>query len=345
MKTSDFSFDLPPELIAQTPLPQRDASRLMVLDKATGAVSHRSFHDLPQLLTPGDCLIMNDSRVLPARLLGSRLHADGTPGGASEVLLLNDRGDNLWECLVRPGRKLHRGARVSFGEGALIGEIEEELPDGGRLIRFRYEGIFLELLDKLGEMPLPPYIKTQLRDRERYQTVYARAVGSAAAPTAGLHFTKELMTRLQSVGIAIGYVTLHVGLGTFRPVKEEDVLDHRMHSEYCILPLETAELINRTRERGGRVVAVGTTSCRTMESWAPDSGPMEAHSGWTDIFIYPGYSFKVTDALITNFHLPESTLLMLVSALAGREHILEAYRQAVAQRYRFFSFGDAMLIL
>ena len=345
MKTHDFYFDLPQELIAQTPLRQRDASRLLCLDKSTGAWSHRRFYELPELLQPGDCLIMNDSRVLPARLLGSRVLSDGSLGGACEVLLLIDRGDNIWECLVRPGKKLRPGARVSFGrEGELLGEIVDEVEGGNRLIRFSYQGIFLEVLERLGRMPLPPYIKESLQDQERYQTVYARVTGSAAAPTAGLHFTPELLQQIRDAGVETGYVTLHVGLGTFRPVKEEEITDHDMHSEYCVIPQETADLINRTRERGGRVVCVGTTSCRTVESWAAADGHMEAAAGWTNIFIYPGYRFKATDALITNFHLPESTLIMLVSALAGREHILAAYQEAVRQRYRFFSFGDAMFI-
>lgn len=340
MKTHDFYFDLPPELIAQTPLERRDGSRLLVLDKSTGAVEHRHFYDLPEYLHPGDCLILNNSRVLPARLLGHRLPG----GGACEILLLIDRGDNVWECLVRPGKKLRMGARVSFGDGELTAEIVEELPDGNRLVRFEYEGIFLEVLERLGKMPLPPYIKEELQDQERYQTVYSKVNGSAAAPTAGLHFTQELLERVQTMGVKVGYVTLHVGLGTFRPVKEEEITDHAMHSEYCVIPQETAELINETRKNGGRVICVGTTSCRTLESHAAEDGTMTASAGWTDIFIYPGYRFKVTDALITNFHLPESTLIMLVSALAGREHILNAYRQAVEERYRFFSFGDAMFI-
>ena len=340
MKTQDFYFDLPPELIAQTPIVKRDASRLLVLPKEEGEVAHRHFYDLTDYLRPGDCLILNDSRVLPARLLGQRLPG----GGACEVLLLIDRGDNVWECLVRPGKRLRRGARVSFGDGKLKGEIVDELPDGNRLVKFEYEGIFLEVLDALGKMPLPPYIKAELQDRERYQTVYSRVVGSAAAPTAGLHFTPELLEKVQEMGVSLGYVTLHVGLGTFRPVKEENILDHDMHSEYCVIPPETAELINRTKANGGRVICVGTTSCRTIESWAGEDGHMEPSAGWTKIFIYPGYRFKVLDGLITNFHLPESTLLMLVSALAGRERVLEAYKEAVAEQYRFFSFGDAMLI-
>ena len=345
MKTHDFYYDLPPELIAQTPIEHRDASRLMALDKETGKWEHRHFFELSLLLRPGDCLIMNDSRVLPARLLGSRVRADGTLGGACEVLLLIDRGDNVWECLVRPGKKLRAGAKVSFGEaGELTGEIVGEVEGGNRLVRFAYQGIFLEVLERLGKMPLPPYIKAELQDRERYQTVYSRVTGSAAAPTAGLHFTKELMEEVRAMGVNIGYVTLHVGLGTFRPVKEEEITDHDMHSEYCVVPQETADLINRTRAAGGRVICVGTTSCRTIESWAEEDGHMKARAGWTNIFIYPGCRFKVMDALITNFHLPESTLIMLVSALAGREHVLAAYEEAVRERYRFFSFGDAMFI-
>lgn len=344
LKTHDFYFDLPEELIAQTPLQQRDSSRLLVLDKHTGEVHHGHFFDILDELREGDCLIMNDSRVLPARLLGSRVHDDGTLGGACEVLLLIDRGDRVWECLVRPGKKLRTGAKVSFGGGELTGEIVGEVEGGNRLIRFSFEGIFLEVLERLGQMPLPPYIKEHLEDRERYQTVYSKHNGSAAAPTAGLHFTRELMDKIAAKGVSIGYVTLHVGLGTFRPVKEDDITDHDMHSEYCTIPQETADLINRTKANGGRVVCVGTTSCRTLESWANEDGSMEAKAGWTNIFIYPGYRFKVLDALITNFHLPESTLIMLVSALAGREHVLDAYRIAVKEKYRFFSFGDAMFI-
>ncbi len=340
MKTSDFYYDLPEELIAQTPIQQRDTSRLMTLDKTTGAVGHHHFYDLPGFLRKGDCLILNNSRVLPARLLGQRLPG----GGACEVLLLIDRGEKTWECLVRPGRKMRTGAKLSFGEGALTAEVVGELEDGNRLVRFDYEGIFLEVLERLGKMPLPPYIKEELQDRERYQTVYSKVVGSAAAPTAGLHFTPELLRKIEDMGVGIGYVTLHVGLGTFRPVKEEDILDHEMHSEYCVIPQETADLINRTKAAGGRVVCVGTTSCRTIESWAKEDGTMEAKAGWTNIFIYPGYKFKVLDALVTNFHLPESTLIMLISALAGKENVLAAYREAVEERYRFFSFGDAMFI-
>lgn len=340
MKTSEFYYDLPQELIAQTPIEKRDSSRLMTLDRRTGGTAHRRFHDLPELLNPGDCLILNDSRVLPARLLGRRLPG----GGACEVLLLTDKGDNVWECLVRPGRKLRRGARMIFGDGALTAEVAEEAADGNRLIRFTYQGIFLEVLERLGRMPLPPYIKEELQDQERYQTVYSRVLGSAAAPTAGLHFTRPLLEEIAAKGVGIGYVTLHVGLGTFRPVKEETVEDHAMHSEFCTIPPETAELINRTRADGARCICVGTTSCRTLESWAAEDGHMEPKSGWTGIYIYPGYRFKVTDGLVTNFHLPESTLIMLVSAFAGREATLAAYREAVRERYRFFSFGDAMFL-
>ena len=340
MKTSDFDYALPPELIAQTPSERRDHSRLLCLDKTTGDFSHHHFYDLPDFLRPGDCLILNDSRVLPARLLGRRLPG----GGACEVLLLIDRGESVWECIVRPGKHLRAGAKLSFGDGELTAEVTEVLPDGNRLVKFSYEGIILEVLERLGKMPLPPYIKAELSDRERYQTVYSRVNGSAAAPTAGLHFTPELLEKIAAMGVKLGYVTLHVGLGTFRPVKEDELEDHAMHSEYCTVPEETATLINETKARGGRVICVGTTSCRTVESWAKADGTMEASAGWTDIYIYPGYRFKVTDALVTNFHLPQSTLLMLVSALAGREHILAAYEEAVRERYRFFSFGDAMFI-
>ena len=340
MKTSDFYYDLPPELIAQTPLEKRDESRLLCLDKATGEWSHHHFFELPDFLRAGDCLILNNSRVLPARLLGRRLPG----GGACEVLLLQDKGDKVWECLVRPGKHLREGARVSFGDGELTAEIAEVLPDGNRLVRFDYNGIFLEVLERLGKMPLPPYIKEELQDQERYQTVYSKVNGSAAAPTAGLHFTPELLERIAAKGVGVGYVTLHVGLGTFRPVKEDEIEQHDMHSEYCTIPQETADLINRTKANGGRVICVGTTSCRTIESWAGEDGTMTATGGWTNIYIYPGYRFKVMDALVTNFHLPESTLIMLVSALAGREHVLAAYEEAVRERYRFFSFGDAMFI-
>ena len=340
MKTSDFYYDLPQELIAQTPLDKRDTSRLMTLDRVTGAVEHHHFYELPDFLNPGDCLILNNSRVLPARLLGQRLPG----GGACEILLLIDRGDKVWECLVRPGKKLRPGARVSFGNGELTAEIVGEVEGGNRLVRFDYEGIFLEVLERLGKMPLPPYIKEELQDQERYQTVYSKVLGSAAAPTAGLHFTPELLEKIASKGIGIGYVTLHVGLGTFRPVKEEEITDHEMHSEFCTIPQETADLINRTKAGGGRCICVGTTSCRTLESWAAEDGHMEAKAGWTNIYIYPGYHFKVMDGLVTNFHLPESTLIMLVSAFAGREHVLAAYAEAGKERYRFFSFGDAMFL-
>ena len=341
MKTHDFYFDLPQELIAQTPIERRDASRLLVLDKETGAWEHRHFFDLPEYLHPGDCLILNDSRVLPARLLGQRLPG----GGACEVLLLIDRGDKTWECLVRPGKKMRKGAKLSFGDGQLTAEVTEELPGGNRLVRFDYEGIFLEVLDRLGKMPLPPYIKEELQDRERYQTVYSKVVGSAAAPTAGLHFTKELLEKVQAMGVGIGYVTLHVGLGTFRPVKVDDVTQHHMHSEHYWVSQEAADLINEAKRTGHRVIAVGTTSCRTLESaYIPGKGLRECSDN-TDIFIYPGYQWKCIDALITNFHLPESTLIMLVSALYGYEKTMAAYKVAVEEHYRFFSFGDAMLIL
>ena len=339
MKTSDFDFYLPEELIAQTPLERRDTSRLLTLDKVTGETGHYHFYDLPQFLKPGDCLVLNNSRVLPARLIGHR-----PTGGVCEVLLLSDKGDNVWKCLVRPGRKLRTGAQVIFGNGELTATIEAEESDGNRLVRFHYQGIFLEILEHLGKMPLPPYIKAELQDNERYQTVYSKVMGSAAAPTAGLHFTPELLQTIQDMGVSICYVTLHVGLGTFRPVKAEDIQDHEMHSEFCQISQETADTINRTRANGGRVICVGTTSCRTVESFAEEDGTMRARSGWTNIFIYPGYRFKVLDALITNFHLPQSTLIMLVSALAGREHVLAAYEEAVKERYRFFSFGDAMFI-
>lgn len=340
MKTSDFNFELPPELIAQTPIEKRDSSRLLLLNKETGETEHKHFYDLPAYLRPGDCLVLNDSRVLPARLIGKREPG----GGAVEIVLLIDRGDNVWECLVRPGRKVKPGVRLSFGDGALKAEVVEVKEGGNRLIRFEYEGIFLEILEQLGKMPLPPYIKEELQDAERYQTVYSREVGSAAAPTAGLHFTKKLLAQIESMDVKVCYVTLHVGLGTFRPVKAEDILDHEMHSEFCMISAQTAHIINETKANGGRVICVGTTSCRTIESWANEDGTMKECSGWTNIFIYPGYRFKVLDCLITNFHLPESTLIMLVSALAGREHVLDAYRQAVEQKYRFFSFGDAMFI-
>lgn len=339
MKTSDFFYDLPQELIAQTPLERRDGSRLLTLDKETGAIAHHHFFDLPHFLRPGDCLVLNNSRVLPARLIGHR-----PTGGVVEILLLVDKGGDVWECLVRPGKKLRTGARISFGDGQLQAEITEVLPDGNRLVHFEYNGIFLEVLEELGRMPLPPYIKEELKDQERYQTVYSKVVGSAAAPTAGLHFTPKLLEEIQNKGVNLCYVTLHVGLGTFRPVKEEEITEHEMHSEYCVIPQETADMVNETKRKGGRVICVGTTSCRTLESWANEDGTLTATGGWTNIFIYPGYQFKVMDALVTNFHLPESTLIMLVSALAGREHILDAYKEAVKEKYRFFSFGDAMFI-
>ena len=339
MKTSDFYFDLPPELIAQTPLERRDASRLLALDRDTGQIRHLHFYDLPSLLRPGDCLVLNDSRVLPARLIGRR-----TGGGVCEVLLLTDRGDRVWECLVRPGKKLRPGAEITFGDGALTARVEGVAEGGNRLVRFACEGIFLEILERLGKMPLPPYIKAELEDRERYQTVYSRQAGSAAAPTAGLHFTHELLERIQAMGVRLCYVTLHVGLGTFRPVKAEHIDEHEMHAEYCVIPRETADMVNGTRRAGGRVICVGTTSCRAVESFAAEDGTLSASAGWTKIFIRPGYRFKVLDALVTNFHLPESTLIMLVSALAGRERVLNAYAEAVREKYRFFSFGDAMFI-
>ena len=341
MKTSDFNYQLPEELIAQTPLERRDGSRLMTLDRNTGAWEHHHFYELPDFLNPGDCLILNDSRVLPARLLGQRLPG----GGACEVLLLIDRGEKTWECLVRPGRHMREGAKLSFGNGELTAEVTKVLPDGNRLVRFDYEGIFLEVLEHLGKMPLPPYIKEELQDQERYQTVYSREVGSAAAPTAGLHFTKELLEKIREKGVNEAFVTLHVGIGTFRPVKAEEVTEHHMHSELCMMNAETANMLNETKRNGGRVICVGTTSCRTLESLVNDDGTFEAKSRWTDIFIYPGYTFKAMDGLITNFHLPESTLVMLVSAFAGREHVLNAYEEAVKQLYRFFSFGDAMCIV
>ena len=339
MNKSDFYFDLPEELIAQTPIERRDASRLLHLDKNTGAIEHRHFYDLPEYLRPGDCLVLNDSRVLPARLIGTR-----STGGGVEVVLLRDLGGGDWECLTRPGKKTRPGAELSFGEGELTAEVLKVVEGGKRIIHFNYEGVFLEVLERLGKMPLPPYIKVELEDNERYQNVYSRELGSAAAPTAGLHFTKELLAEIESMGVNICYITLHVGLGTFRPVKTERIEDHEMHSEFCIVPERTARIVTETKKNGGRVVCVGTTSCRTVESFALPDGTLPATSGWTDIFIYPGYKFKCLDALVTNFHLPESTLIMLVSALAGRENILHAYEEAVRERYRFFSFGDAMFI-
>lgn len=339
MKTSDFYYALPEELIAQTPLEKRDASRLLHLNKRTGQMEHRHFFDLPSYLKAGDCLVLNDSRVLPARLIGRR-----ETGGAIEIVLLRDLGDKVWECLTRPGRKTRPGVKLIFGEGALTAEVIDTAEDGNKLLRFSYEGIFLEVLERLGKMPLPPYIKKELSDSERYQTVYSRETGSAAAPTAGLHFTRELLEQLSEQGVKICYLTLHVGLGTFRPVKAEELENHEMHAEFCIIPEKTARLVTETKKAGGRIVSVGTTSCRSLESFAEEDGSLQPGCGWTDIFIYPGYRFKCVDALITNFHLPESTLVMLVSALAGREHILSAYEEAVREKYRFFSFGDAMLI-
>ncbi len=339
VKTHDFWYDLPEELIAQTPLQQRDGSRLLVLNKESGEVSHRHFYDILEYLNPGDCLVMNDSRVLPARLLGHR-----PTGGAVEVLLLRDLGDKKWECLVKPGRKMQVGSQVIFGNGELTATVREVKDDGNRIVEFCYEGIFLEVLERLGKMPLPPYIKEELQDQERYQTVYSREVGSAAAPTAGLHFTQELLEKAREKGVQTAFVTLHVGLGTFRPVKAEEISDHHMHAELCMISGETADILNKTRSAGGRIVCVGTTSCRTLESLAREDGSFGASSKWTEIFIFPGYQFKAMDALITNFHLPESTLVMLVSAFAGREKVLHAYEEAVKERYRFFSFGDAMFI-
>ena len=340
MKTSDFWYDLPEELIAQTPLEKRDTSRLMVLDRNSGKVSHKHFYDIIDYLNPGDCLVMNDSRVLPARLLGHR-----PTGGAVEVLLLRDLGNKKWECLCKPGRKMQVGNEVIFGNGELRAVVTEVKEDGNRIVEFKYEGIFLEVLERLGKMPLPPYIKEELHDQERYQTVYSREVGSAAAPTAGLHFTNELLEKIREKGVKTAFVTLHVGLGTFRPVKAENIMEHHMHSELCMISKETAVILNETKQRGGRVICVGTTSCRTLESLVNEDGSFEEKSKWTEIFIYPGYTFKAMDGLITNFHLPESTLVMLVSAFAGREHVIGAYEEAVKERYRFFSFGDAMTVL
>jgi S-adenosylmethionine:tRNA ribosyltransferase-isomerase len=339
MKRSDFYYDLPEELIAQTPAEKRDMSRLMVLDKKTGEILHRRFCDITEFLRAGDCLVLNNTRVLPARLIGER-----PTGGAVEVVLLRDRGGDVWECLVRPGRKMKTGAAVLFGGGELRGTVTDEIEGGNRLIKFEYEGIFLEVLERLGRMPLPPYIHETLSDPERYQTVYSKEVGSAAAPTAGLHFTRELLDKIREMGVDVQFVTLHVGLGTFRPVKAENIEDHEMHAEYCIISEETASAVNRAKKEGRRIIAVGTTSCRTLESRCSDDGRLEPYAGFTNAFIYPGYKFKCIDGLITNFHLPESTLIMLVSALAGRENILNAYNEAIRERYRFFSFGDAMYI-
>ena len=341
MKTSDFYYDLPKELIAQDPLADRSSSRLLVLDRKSGRISHEIFRSVGDHLDPGDVLVMNDTKVIPARLIGEKRET----GGKAEVLLLKRVSDVTWECLVKPGKRLRKGAEIVFGDGSLKAVIDEELPDGGRIVRFFYDGIFEEVLDRLGQMPLPPYITHRLKDKTRYNTVYAKHDGSAAAPTAGLHFTKELLGELEEKGILPAYVTLHVGLGTFRPVKAENVEDHHMHSEYYEITQETADRIREAKSRGNRVICVGTTSCRTIESASGEDGEIRAGRGWTDIFIYPGYRFRQMDALITNFHLPESTLLMLVSAFAGREKILRAYEEAVRERYRFFSFGDAMLLI
>ena len=340
MNLHDFYYDLPKELIAQDPLTDRASSRLMIMDRKTGEIRHEVFRNIVNYLRPGDCLVLNDTKVIPARLFGSRCDT----GAAVEILLLIRKSDTDWECLVRPGKKARTGCQLSFGDGKLFGEIIDVKEDGNRIIRFSFDGIFEEILDQLGQMPLPPYITHKLEDKTRYQTVYAVHDGSAAAPTAGLHFTKELLAQIEEKGIQIAKVTLHVGLGTFRPVKEENILDHHMHSEYYIVTEETAEMINRARQNGGRIICVGTTSTRTLESVAQEDGTMQASSGWTDIFIYPGYRFKVTDCLITNFHLPESTLVMLVSAFSTRENILHAYQAAIEEKYRFFSFGDAMFL-
>ena len=340
MLTSDFYYDLPEELIAQTPLEKRDSSRLMMLDRYSGMIEHKRFFDILDALKPGDCLVMNDSRVLPARLLGHR-----PTGGSVEILLLRDLGDKYWECLCKPGKKMQVGSEVIFGSGELRATVTDVKEDGNRIVRFSYEGIFLEVLERLGKMPLPPYIKAELQDQERYQTVYSREIGSAAAPTAGLHFTNELLDKIRQKGVKTAFVTLHVGLGTFRPVKVDEITQHHMHSELCMISRETAEVLNATKTNGGRIICVGTTSCRTLESLVNDDGTFDEKTKWTDIFIYPGYQFKAMQGLITNFHLPESTLVMLVSAFSGRDNVLNAYREAVKERYRFFSFGDAMCIL
>lgn len=340
MKTSDFYYDLPEELIAQDPLEDRSSSRLMILDKETGKTEHHVFREIIDELNPGDCLVINDTKVIPARLIGAKEDT----GAKIEVLLLKRGADDVWETLVKPGKKARPGARISFGDGLLVGEVMDVVEEGNRLIHFEYEGIFEEILDQLGQMPLPPYITHQLEDKNRYQTVYAKHSGSAAAPTAGLHFTPELLKEIEEKGVQIARVTLHVGLGTFRPVKVDNILEHHMHSEFYQIDEEAAEKINRAKESGHRVICVGTTSCRTIESAADKNGKLHATNGWTEIFIYPGYEFKVLDCLITNFHLPESTLVMLVSALAGREQVLSAYEEAVKEKYRFFSFGDAMFI-
>lgn len=340
MKRQDFYYELPEELIAQDPLEDRSSSRLLVLDKESGAVSHHVFKDVIDYLNEGDCLVINDTKVLPARLIGAKVGTDAK----IEVLLLKRKENNIWETLVKPGKKAKIGTKISFGDGLLMGEVVDIVEEGNRLIQFTYEGIFEEILDRLGQMPLPPYITHHLEDKNRYQTVYAEHTGSAAAPTAGLHFTPELLEKIEKKGVDIARVTLHVGLGTFRPVKVDEITDHHMHSEFFQIEEEAAEKINRAKDAGKKVICVGTTSCRTVESAADETGHLKACSGWTEIFIYPGYQFKVLDSLITNFHLPESTLVMLVSALAGREHVLAAYEEAVKERYRFFSFGDAMLI-
>lgn len=340
MKREDFSFELPEELIAQDPLEDRSSSRLLVLNKETGSVTHHVFREIVNYLNPGDCLVINDTKVLPARLIGSKIGTEAK----IEVLLLKRKEKDVWETLVKPGKKAKPGTRISFGGGILTGEVLEIVDEGNRLIRFEYEGIFEEILDQLGQMPLPPYITHQLEDKNRYQTVYAKHTGSAAAPTAGLHFTQELLTEIRNKGVKVARITLHVGLGTFRPVKVDNILDHHMHSEYYQIDEEAADKINTAKEGGHRVVAVGTTSCRTIESAADEQGKITSSSGWTEIFIYPGYQFKILDCLITNFHLPESTLMMLVSALASRESVLAAYEEAIKEKYRFFSFGDAMLI-
>ena len=340
MNVTDFNFELPQELIAQDPLEDRAASRLLVLNKETGNISHRHFRDIRQYLKKGDCLVINDTKVIPARLIGHKVGTDAR----IVVLLLKRKSDNVWETLVKPGKKMKEGAEVSFGDGLLKGTVVGVVDEGNRLIQFEYDGIFEEILDQLGQMPLPPYITHQLKDKNRYQTVYAKHDGSAAAPTAGLHFTQELLQEIQDMGVTIAHVTLHVGLGTFRPVKVDTIEEHHMHSEFYVVEEEEAKKINDTKKNGGRVICVGTTSCRTLESATGEDGILKAGSGWTDIFIYPGYRFKILDCLITNFHLPESTLVMLVSALAGREHILNAYQEAIKERYRFFSFGDAMFI-
>ena len=340
MKRQDFYYDLPEELIAQDPLEDRSSSRLLVLNKETGEVSHHIFKDIKDYLKEGDCLVINDTKVIPARLIGSKVGTDAKV----EILLLKRKENNVWETLVKPGKKAKPGAKISFGDGLLVGEVIDVVEEGNRLIQFSFEGIFEEILDQLGQMPLPPYITHQLEDKNRYQTVYAKHTGSAAAPTAGLHFTPELLKELEEKGVNIARVTLHVGLGTFRPVKVDNILEHHMHSEFYQIDEEAADKINHAKDNGGRVICVGTTSCRTIESAADETGRLKACSGWTEIFIYPGYKFKALDCLITNFHLPESTLVMLVSALAGRDNVMAAYEEAVKERYRFFSFGDAMLI-